>query len=141
MAELLPTRVQLEVATPDREVVHESVDAVTLPGKDGYLGVLPGHAPLLSEMQAGELEYSGEKGRQYLSLTGGFAEVLPDRVIVLAHTAEHAEEIDVERAERARKRAQERLDRPHDPDLDMDRARAALERALARLQTAHDLRR
>jgi F-type H+-transporting ATPase subunit epsilon len=104
------------------------------------LGVLPGHAPLLSEMQAGELEYAREGGRHYLSLAGGFAEVLPDRVIVLAQTAEHAEEIDVERAERARKRAQERLDRPSDPELDMSRARAALERALARLQAARRLR-
>jgi F-type H+-transporting ATPase subunit epsilon len=140
MPENLPTRIQLEVVTPDRQVVHESVDEVTLPGENGYLGVLPGHAPLLSEIRAGELEYAREGGHHYLSLSWGFAEVLPERVIVLAQTAERAEEIDVDRAQRAKQRADERLNRPNDPDLDMTRARAALARAMARLDAARRLR-
>lgn len=140
MAETLPMRIQLEVVTPDRQVVHESVDSVSIPGKEGYLGVLPGHAPLLSEIQSGQLQYQREGGRHYLALSGGFAEVLPDSVIILAQTAERAEEIDVPRAERAQQRAQERLERLADPDVDMDRARVALARAVARLQAAQRLR-
>jgi len=136
MAETLPTQIQLEIVTPDRQVTHESVASVTVPGKNGYLGILPGHAPLLSELKAGELSYAHEGKNHYLAVCWGFAEVLPDRVIVLAHTAERAEEIDRARAERALERAQERLKQVSDPTIDAERAREAYERALARLQAA-----
>jgi len=136
MDDSLPTQIQLEIVTPDRQVVHETVTAVTIPGKQGYLGILPGHAPLLSELKAGELVYTREEAKHYLAVSWGFAEVLPGRVIILAHTAERAEEIDLARAERARERAEERLNNTTDPTLDIQRAREAYERALARLQAA-----
>jgi F-type H+-transporting ATPase subunit epsilon len=136
MSDALPTQIQLSVVTPDREVVHESVDGVSIPGKGGYLGILPGHAPLLSELMIGELDYTHQGAHHLLAVCWGFAEVLPDRVIVLAHTAERAQEIDVARAERAKQRAEDRLKKISDPDIDFDRARAALERAMARLQAA-----
>jgi F-type H+-transporting ATPase subunit epsilon len=140
MAEALPTAIQLEIATPDRQVVHESVESVTVPGKGGFLGILPGHAPLLSELGVGELDYIHQGNKRFLAVNWGFAEVLPDRVIVLVQTAERAEEIDVERAQRAKQRAEDRLNKVSDPDIDMERARAALARAMARLQTARRLR-
>ncbi len=140
METALPHQIQLSVVTPDREVAHESVTSVTVPGKNGYLGILPGHAPLLSELNTGELSYTREGFTHYLAVTWGFVEVLPERVIVLAQTAERAEAIDFERASRARERAEERLKRLSDPANDLDRARASLERALARLQAASRLR-
>lgn len=136
MADVLPTQIQLEVATPDRQVVSAAVSDLSMPGKNGYLGILPGHAPLLTELNVGELSYTQDRDKRFLALNWGFAEVLPDRVIVLAQTAERPEEIDVERAQRAKKRAEDRLSRVSDPDIDMERARVALERALARLATA-----
>jgi F-type H+-transporting ATPase subunit epsilon len=137
MAEpVLPTEIRLDIVTPDRLVAHDSVTSVTIPGKDGYLGILPGHAPLLTELAAGELVYMREGTRQFLAVNWGFAEVLPDRVIVLAQSAERAEEIDVARAEKAKARAEERLKRFNDPAVDMERAREALRRAMARLDTA-----
>jgi F-type H+-transporting ATPase subunit epsilon len=136
MSDALPIRIQLSVVTPDRQVVQESVDAVTVPGKGSYLGILPGHAPLLSELTIGELDYTHQGTKRSLAVCWGFVEVLPDRVIVLAHTAELAEEIDVARAERARERAEERLKKISDPEVDLERARIALERAVARLQVA-----
>lgn len=136
MDSALPTHLQLEIVTPDRQVVHDSVTAVTIPGKNGYLGILPGHAPLLSELKVGELVYARDDTQHYLAVSWGFAEVLPDRVIVLAQTAERAEEIDLERAERARERAEERLKKVSDPTIDAERAREAYARALARLQAA-----
>ncbi len=136
MDDTLPARIDLQLVTPDRQVARESVSAVTLPGQAGCLGILPGHAPLLTELVAGECAYTSEGEVHHLALNLGFAEVLPDRVIILSQTAERAEEIDVERAERARQRAQERLKKFTDPQIDMERARAALVRALARLQVA-----
>jgi F-type H+-transporting ATPase subunit epsilon len=137
MAEaVLPTEIRLDIVTPDRLVAHDSVTSVSIPGKDGYLGILPGHAPLLTELAAGELVYTREGTRQLLAVNWGFAEVLPDRVIVLAQSAERAEEIDVARAEKAKARAEERLKRFNDPNVDMERAREALRRAMARLDTA-----
>jgi F-type H+-transporting ATPase subunit epsilon len=136
----LPKQIELSVVTPDKQVVHESVESVSFPGKRGYLGILPGHAPLLTELPIGEIDYTYQGARRYLSVCWGFAEVLPDRVIVLAQTAERAEDIDVLRAERAKERAEERLKKPGDTDIDLERARIALERAVARLQTAHRLR-
>jgi F-type H+-transporting ATPase subunit epsilon len=140
MAEALPNQIQLSVVTPDRQVVRESVDGVTIPGKRGYLGILPGHAPLLSELTIGELEYTKQGNRKHFAVSWGFAEVLPDRVIILAQTAECADEIDVERAEKCKLRAEERLKKFNDPEIDMERARTALERALSRIQTARRAR-
>ncbi len=136
----LPSHLQLEVVTPDRQVVRDAVGSVTLPGKGGYLGILPGHAPLLTELAHGELAFTQDTTARYLALSWGFAEILPDRVIVLAQTAERAEEIDVERATRARDRAQDLLRRFDDSNIDFERARAALARALARLQVAQRIR-
>jgi F-type H+-transporting ATPase subunit epsilon len=132
----LPTQIQLEVVTPDHQVVHEAVDAVTLPGKTGYLGILPGHAPLLSEVKPGEIAYTRGETKHYLAVSWGFAEVLPDRVIVLAKTAERAEEIDLARATQALERAEERLKEVTDPNIDRHRAQEAYEKAMARLAAA-----
>ena len=119
----------LEVVTPARQVVRESVNEAQIPVRGGYIGVLPGHTPLLAEMGIGELTY--HVGNRVLSCTamGGFVEVLADRVIVLADGAERAEEIDVARAQAARDRAQKRLADPNDPNIDWKRAEQALERA------------
>lgn len=132
----LPTEIRLDIVTPDRLAAHEDVTGVTIPGKNGYLGILPGHAPLLTELVPGELEYTAGGNRHAMVVDWGFAEVLPDRVIVLAQTCERAEEIDVARAEKAKERAEERLKRFDDPELDMKRAQEALRRAIARLETA-----
>ncbi len=132
----LPTEIQLDIVTPDRLAAHDAVTWVTFPGKDGYLGVLPGHAPLLTELGAGELEYTSGNAKHSLAVDGGFAEVLPDRVIVLVQTAERAEDIDVERAEKAKERAEDQLKRFSDPEVDLQHAQEALRRAIARLETA-----
>jgi F-type H+-transporting ATPase subunit epsilon len=136
MAEALPTELRLDIVSPNRLVAHESVASVTLPGRNGYLGILPGHAPLLTEIEAGELIYVRGDVKHYVALSWGFAEVLPDRVIVLARSAERAEEIDPERAEQAKQRAEERLKRFSDPQVDLERAREALRRAVARIESA-----
>ena len=135
----LPTHLRLEFVTPERAIVHEDVDEVEIPGEEGYFGVLPGHAPLLAALRTGELWYRKGAERNYAFVDGGFAEVLPDRVAILAQVAERAEEIDVQRAEAAKRRAEERLTRPV-ADLDFERARAALLKALARLEVSHHLR-
>jgi len=136
MAEELPTQIHLEVVTPDRQVVHETVDAVTVPGKRGYLGILPGHSPLISELAPGEIVYTTEGSERCLAVSWGFAEVLPNRVIVLAQTAELAEEIDLGRAEKALSRAEDRLKKTDDPSIDSQRAQETYQKALARLQCA-----
>ncbi len=125
----------LEVATPTRLVVAETVDEVVVPGSEGYFGVLPGHAPLLATLGIGELMYRKDTAQYHLALTGGFAEVRNDKVIVLAENAERPDEIDRERAQRAKERA-ERLLSGREPEVDYARAQAALERALIRLQVA-----
>jgi F-type H+-transporting ATPase subunit epsilon len=138
MAEItLPTEIRLDIVTPDHLVAHDAVTAVTIPGKNGYLGILPGHAPLLTELAPGEMEYTSGSAKHVLAVNWGFAEVLGDRVIVLVQSAERAEEIDVGRAEKAKARAEERLKRFNDPEVDLDRARVALSRAMARLEAAH----
>lgn len=129
----LPDKILLQVVTPERLVVREEVDYVQLPGSEGYLGVLPGHTPLLTSLKIGEIEYRLGPSVRYLSVSWGFVEILPDKVTVLAELAERAEEIDVERARRAQERAQASLTPPGD---DFDLQQAALERALARLQVA-----
>ncbi len=133
---MLPDTLKLEVVTPEREVASETVTEVQLPGLDGYLGILPGHAPLLTELGIGELTY--RQGKQTMSLTvlRGFAEVLPDRVVVLAEVSERPEEIDVERARNARERAEKRLAGAEGKDMDWDRVTCALKRALVRLEVA-----
>ena len=126
--------IQLVVVTPVRQLLRESVTEVQLPGADGYLGVLPGHAPLITELGIGELTYRTAGGQSgLLAVIRGFAEVLPDRVSVLAETAERAEEIDINRAKEALKRAQELIAKG-DENVDWDRASAALQRALVRIQ-------
>jgi len=131
----LPTQLTLEIVTPDRSVVTERVDEVELPGAEGYFGVLPGHTPLLATLKVGELWYRKSGEKLYLSIAFGFAEVLPDRVTVLAGVAERSEDIDVARAEAAKKRAEERVARPA-PDVDFERARIALMKSMVRLQVA-----
>jgi len=130
---MLPEAIQLVIVTPERQILNETVSEVTLPGAEGYLGVLPGHAPLITELGVGELTYrtkGGESG--LLAVIRGFAEVLGDRVSVLAETAEFAEDIDLSRAEAALKRAQERIAKGG--DIDWDRATLALQRAMVRIQ-------
>ncbi|MBI4888099.1 MAG: F0F1 ATP synthase subunit epsilon [Acidobacteria bacterium] len=131
----LPTRIALEIVTPDRALVREEVDELQLPGADGYLGVLPGHTPLLATLKVGELWYRTGPETHHLAVAGGFVEVLPDRVTVLAQIAERAQDIDVARAEAARRRAEERLARPAQ-ELDFERARVAMMKSLIRLQVA-----
>ena len=130
----LPTSIELQIVTPDRMLVHEQVDEVEIPGVDGYFGVLPGHTPLLAALSVGELWYRKGQDKTYLAIAYGFAEVLPDRVTILAQLAERAEEIDVERAELARTRASERLGQKS--DVDYERARMALTKSLTRLQVS-----
>src|SRR3712207_4839443 len=125
----LPTKIALEIVTPDRSIVREDVDELQLPGSEGYLGVLPGHTPLLTTLAVGEMWYRIGGETHYLAVAGGFAEVLPDRVTILANVAERAQDIDVTRAEAAKKRAEERLARPQ-VDIDAERARIALLRSL-----------
>jgi F-type H+-transporting ATPase subunit epsilon len=131
----LPTKLTLEVVTPERLLVSEQVDEVQLPGAEGYFGVLPGHTPLLATLQVGELWYRVGQDKRYLAVAFGFAEVLPDRVTVLAQLAERPEDIDVPRAESARKRAEERIAKPQ-TDIDFERARIAMMKSLIRLQVA-----
>jgi F-type H+-transporting ATPase subunit epsilon len=135
MAEI-PTKLTLEIVTPDRALVTEQVDEVELPGADGYFGVLPGHTPLLASLKVGELWYRIGQEKRYLSVAFGFVEVLPDHVTVLAQIAERAQDIDVPRAEAAKKRAEDRIARSHQADIDFERARVALMKALIRLQVA-----
>lgn len=133
---MLPQAIELQVVTPEQLLVHEEVHEAQIPGLGGYLGILPGHAPLLSELQMGELSYRKGNHWSYLTVFRGFVEVLPERIIVLAEVGERGEEIDVERAQRARQRAEERLKHPSDPDVDWNRAQVALQRAMIRIQVA-----
>ena len=129
-------RLSLEVATPTRLVVAEVVDEVVAPGVEGYFGVLPGHAPFLTTLGIGELTYRQGREERRLAVSGGFAEVRNDKVIVLADTAETPEEIDRDRAERARGRAEQRLAGRAQEEIDYVRASCALARAITRLQVA-----
>jgi F-type H+-transporting ATPase subunit epsilon len=131
----LPTKLQLQVVSADRSLVNETVDEVEIPAADGYFGVLPGHTPLLAVLGAGELWYRQGQEKHYLAIAFGFAEVQSERVTILAQIAEKAEEIDVTRAEAAKKRAEERLARAV-VDMDAERARIALLKSLIRVQVA-----
>jgi F-type H+-transporting ATPase subunit epsilon len=131
----LPTSLHLQIVSADRSLVNEQVDEVEIPGADGYLGILPGHTPLLTTMGVGELWYRQGQEKHYLSIAFGFAEVQPDAVTILAQIAEKADEIEASRAEAAKKRAEERMARPG-ADMDFERARIAMLKALIRLQVA-----
>jgi F-type H+-transporting ATPase subunit epsilon len=130
----LPTSIELQIVTPDRLLVREQVDEVEIPGTEGYFGVLPGHTPMLASLAVGEMWYRKGQETTFLSLAYGFCEVLPERVTILAQLAERAEDIDVTRAEEAKKRAEARLLQAK--DVDYERARSALMKSLARLQVA-----
>ena len=126
---------QLEIVTPEKQVVSDTAEEVQIPGKKGYLGILPGHAPLITELSVGEIIYRKEGQPRYLSVAWGFAEVLPTKVTILAEAAERPEEIDVRRAQEAKQRAEERL-KSQDPSTDYERALYALKRADVRLDVA-----
>ena len=131
----LPTKLQLQIVSADRSLVNETVDEVEIPAADGYFGVLPGHTPLLAVLGAGELWYRQGQDKHYLAIAFGFAEVQAERVTILAQIAEKAEEIDLSRAEAAKKRAEERLVHAA-VDMDAERARIALLKSLIRVQVA-----
>lgn len=125
---------QLEIVTPDKLVVNEVAEEAQIPGKSGYLGILPGHAPLITELGVGEISYRTPGGTRYLAVAWGFAEVLPEKVTILAESAERAADIDKERARKAQQRAEDRL--KQGGELDYDRAASALQRATSRLEVA-----
>jgi len=131
----LPTHLQLQILSAERSLANERVDEVEIPGSEGYFGVLPGHTPLLALLGTGELWYRQGAEKHYLMISSGFAEVQPDRVTILAQIAERADEIDTSRAEAAKKRAEERLERPS-VDIDFERARISMMKSLIRLQVA-----
>jgi len=126
----------LEVVTPARQVVRETVTEAQIPVRGGYIGVMPGHTPLLAEMGIGELTYRIGNREFSCAAIGGFVEVLADRVIVLADAAERAEEIDAARAQTAHDRALKLFANPNDPNVDWNLAQESLERAQVRLQVA-----
>ena len=131
----LPDHLTLEIVTPESSVVSEQVDEVQIPGAEGSFGVLPGHTPLLATLQVGELWYRQGQDTSYVVVSFGFAEVLPDRVTILAQIAESADDIDVTSAQTAQKRAKDRLARPI-ADVDVERARLAMLKSLVRLRVA-----
>jgi F-type H+-transporting ATPase subunit epsilon len=126
---------QLEIVTPEKKVVDAAASEVQIPGKNGYLGILPGHAPLITELAVGEIKYRDGGEEQRLAVAWGFAEVLPDKVTILAETAERPSEIDVERARKSKARAEQRLT-SGDTNVDVDRALNALHKADTRLEVA-----
>ena len=128
-------KLTLEIVTPERQVLVEKVDEVILPSVDGYMGVLPGHAPLLAQLGTGGVSYRVGNDRHYLAVSGGFAEVLRESVSILATTAERAEEIDVGRAEKSKQRAESGLKLDVPPD-EFRRAEARLKRAMARIEAS-----
>jgi len=126
---------QLEIVTPEKMVVKDAAEEAQIPGKNGYLGILPGHAPLITELAVGEITYQSGGATHHLAVAWGFAEVLPDKVTILAETCERPEEIDVKRAEESKQRAEERL-KSGSTQVDYTRAENALQRAQCRLQVA-----
>jgi len=127
--------IHITIVTPERSLVDDHAEELQIPGGEGYLGVLPGHAPLFTDLKVGEFGYRKGPNWIWLSIAWGFAEVLPDQVRVLAETAERANEIDVDRAARAKERAEQRLARGGE-DVDYKRALVALERAVVRIQVS-----
>ena len=131
----MPDTFQLEIVTPEKMVVNESAEEAQIPGKQGYLGILPGHAPLITELAVGEITYRSGGKTNRLAVAWGFAEVLPDKVTILAETAERPEEIDVKRAQESKTRAEELL-KTGKTEEDFTHAEGALQRAETRLQVA-----
>jgi F-type H+-transporting ATPase subunit epsilon len=133
---MLPETIELQIVTPERHVLQETVQSVEIPGKEGYLGILPGHAPLITELGVGILAYRKGSDNRFLTIIHGYAEVLPDRVIVLAEVSEKAEEIDVPRSRAARERAEAELANAGMGSDEWQRQKLALDRALIRMQAA-----
>ena len=129
-------QLELEVVTPERRVLSESVNAVTVPGRGGEMGILPGHAPMISELQTGVLSYNEDGTSFQLHVSGGFVEVNNDRVAVLAEIAERPEEIDAARARLAREHTEKQLSSGSGTEEDFEKARAKLERSVTRLRLA-----
>lgn len=133
----MPDTFQLEIVTPDKQVVKDEAEEAQIPGLNGYLGILPGHAPLITELAVGVITYRARSVTHALAVAWGFAEVLPDKVTILAETAERSDEIDVTRAQKAKERAEHRL-KSNDPQVDYTRAEDALQRAETRLKVASE---
>ena len=131
----LPSCMSIEIVTPDRAIVQETVDEARIPGAEGYLGVLPGHTPLLVTLDVGEIWFRRGSEKTYLHAAFGFAEILPDRIRILARTAERADEIGIDRAAAAASRARKRL-AAAGRETDVERARIALLKSLSRMQVA-----
>ena len=126
---------QLEIVTPEKMVVRDAAEEMQIPGKNGYLGILPGHAPLITELAVGEISYRSRNHTYHLSVAWGFAEVLPDKVTILAETAEKADEVDVNRAQAAKKKAEASLAQGQTEE-DFKRIAGDLQRAETRLEVA-----
>lgn len=126
---------QLEIVTPEKKVVATQAEEIQIPGRNGYLGILPGHAPLITELAVGEITFRESSGEQTLAVAWGFAEILPDKVTILAESAERPSEIDVARARESKQRAEQRL-ASGDPSVDVERALDGLQRAEVRLDVA-----
>lgn len=126
---------EFEIVTPDKMVLKDSAEQMQIPAKNGYIGVLPGHAPLITELAIGEITYTARGETHYLAVAWGFAEVLPNKVTILAEQAERPEDIDVARAERAKDRAEQEL-RDNGPNLDYQAVQDSIKRAEVRLQVA-----
>ena len=137
----IPSSIRLRFVTPERALVHEEVDEIQLPGEEGYFGVLPGHAPLLAVLRPGEIWFRKGNVKEYAFVDGGFAEVLPDTVSILAQVAERAGDIDLARAEAAKRRAEEKLALAASMDIDVELERLAMLRAISRLDIARRQRR
>jgi F-type H+-transporting ATPase subunit epsilon len=131
----MPDTFQLEIVTPEKKVVDTAATEAQIPGKNGYLGILPGHAPLITELAVGEVKFHAGAEEQRLAVAWGFAEVLPDKVTILAETAERPNEINVERAREAKQRAEQRLT-SGDTSVDVERALNAIQKAETRLEVA-----
>jgi len=127
--------IQLEIVTPDRMIVSDTAQEIQIPGKGGYLGILPGHAPLITEIAVGEITYRSGNETKHIAVAWGFAEVLPEKVTILAETAERAADIDMGRAEQAKQRAEARI-KQGGADLDYQREEDALKRAQTRIDVA-----
>lgn len=126
---------QLEIVTPEKMVVRDVAEEMQIPGKNGYLGILPGHAPLISELAVGEITYRNANVTHHLSVAWGFAEVLPDKVTILAETAERADEVDVTRARNAKDRAEKNL-ATCNTEEEFKKVSGDLKRAETRLEVA-----
>jgi len=131
----------LEIVTPERQVLSEEVDAVVVPGVEGELGILPHHAPLLTTLGVGELRIRRGNDEELFAIAGGFLQVRPDKVVVMAETADLASEIDVQRAEQARRDAEKAISEGFEEPADLARARASLQRALLHIRVAERRRR